>query len=137
VFVALCVALVAGGVALGWPAWSLWLLVLVGAPLLATLNEILAVAWWGATPGKRLAGLRVVRADTLGVPGLRRAAIRTLLVGPLVWFPLHSQLLTRRRALLVQDRVAGTVIVDAAAWRASLASPAGPEDGDGGPPVDH
>jgi uncharacterized RDD family membrane protein YckC len=140
VFVVVCVALVVLGVALGWPAWSLWLLVIVGAPLLATLNEVLSVAWWGQTLGKRLAGLRVVRADTLEVPGLRRAAVRAVLVGPLVWAPWHTQLFAGRRALFAQDRLAGTVIVDDAAWRAALPAPApeaeaGPQDGDGGLPA--
>jgi hypothetical protein len=48
---------------------------------------IVFTALWGKTVGKAMVGIRVVRVDTFGVPGFKRAAIRTLGLAPLGLLP--------------------------------------------------
>lgn len=110
------------GFVVGLPSSGLWVVVIVGAPLLLTVYEIVAIAVWGATLGKRFAGIRVLRADTLEVPGWKRAAIRTLGLAPWSWLPRGFQRYALRQAHGLNDRLAGTAVVDDRAWRSSRRS---------------
>lgn len=114
------VAVIVGvGFVLGLPPWGLWILGLVGAPLVLTVYEIAAVAAWGMTLGKRFAGVRVLRADTLRPPGWRRAVIRTIALVPWCRPPRCFEHYALLRAPGLPDRLAGTIVVDDRAWRAS------------------
>ncbi|MCA9774171.1 MAG: RDD family protein [Myxococcales bacterium] len=82
-------------------------------PLLYTLVTVVLVAWRGQSPGKFLAGIRVVNAQGRP-PGFVRAALRELIGKPLsalffglgyVWAIFDSQ----RQAF--HDKIAGTWVV--------------------------
>jgi uncharacterized RDD family membrane protein YckC len=118
-FGGLAAVMVGAGLVVGLPSWELWILVVVGAPLLVTVYEIAAIATWGMTLGRRLAGVRVVRADTLEAPGRRRAAIRTTALLPWCWPPRGFKRYALRRADGLPDRLAGTIVVDDRARRSS------------------
>lgn len=92
-------------------------LALVGAPVLLTVYEVVAIAVWGMTLGKRFAGVRVLRADTLEAPGWRRAAIRTIALVPWCLPPRGFEHHALRRADGQPDHLAGTIVVDDRAWR--------------------
>jgi uncharacterized RDD family membrane protein YckC len=111
--------MVGAGLVVGLPSWGLWILALVAAPLLLTVYEIAAIATWGATLGRRFAGVRVVRADTLEAPGWRRAAVRTIALVPWCGPPRGFERYALRRAYGLPDRLAGTIVVDDRAWRSS------------------
>jgi uncharacterized RDD family membrane protein YckC len=122
VFVGLGAVMVGIGFVVGLPSWGLWVVAIVGAPVLLTIYEVVAIAMWGATLGKRFAGVRVLRADTLERPGWRRAAIRTLGMAPWNWLPRGFERYALGRAHGLNDRLAGTVVVDDRAWRSSQRS---------------
>jgi uncharacterized RDD family membrane protein YckC len=70
------------------------------------LLEIVFVALAGQTPGMRLAGIAVVRADGQGRPKLRWVLVRTLLlavVAPALVIDTHGR--------AMHDRAAGTVML--------------------------
>jgi uncharacterized RDD family membrane protein YckC len=117
VFVGVGAVMVGIGFVLGLPSWGLWVVAIFGAPVLLTIYEVVAIAMWGATLGKRLAGVRVLRADTLEPPGWRRAAIRTLGLAPWSWIPRGFHRYALGRAHGLNDRLAGTVVVNDRAWR--------------------
>ena len=84
----------------------------------------------GRTPGKRAAGLRVVRSDGAAV-GLRTSAVRNLLrlvEGlPLSYLPAVASILVTRDNQRLGDLAAGTVVVhDAAAGEPSRPLATGP-----------
>lgn len=118
-FGGLVAVMVGVGFAMGLPPWGLWILGLVGAPLLLTVYEIAAVAAWGMTLGRRFAGVRVLRADTLEAPGWRRAVIRTIALVPWCRPPRGFEHYALLRAPGLPDRLAGTIVVDDRAWRSS------------------
>ena len=85
--------------------------------------EIGPTALWGRTPGKAMLGLRCVDVDTGRAPGLIRSLFRGLLLHAWVAIPVAGWLLPvgiiattvlapSGRGL--HDRLAGTVVVDAA-----------------------
>jgi uncharacterized RDD family membrane protein YckC len=117
VFIGLCGITAGIALVVGVPSWGIWVLVLVVAPVLLTIYEIVAIAAWGTTVGKRFAGLRVLRAGTLETPGWKRAAIRTLGLAPWSWIPRYLQRHAFRGAHGLHDRLAGTVVVDDRAWQ--------------------
>lgn len=92
----------------------LWLFVGQCVPILVT-----GVAWaiWGTSPGKRAVRIRIVDADTGAPMSAKQALLRT--VGYLLtfatcgagflWVPFNQ------RAQALHDRIANTVVVDAAA----------------------
>lgn len=102
---------------------SSWLLLLP----VAGANEIIGTAVWGQTVGKRLLGLRVVRADTYGTPGWRRALLRVFGLTPLGLLPYGgvageaaddaSFLFSKSRRAL-HDVISGTIVVEDGPWRA-------------------
>jgi uncharacterized RDD family membrane protein YckC len=118
-FGGLVAVMVGVGIVVGLPSWGLWILALVGAPVLLTVYEIAAIAVWGMTLGKRFAGVRVLSADTLEAPGWRRAAIRTIALVPWSRPPRPFEHYALLRADGLPDRVAGTIVVDDRAWRSS------------------
>jgi len=122
VFVGLCAVMVGVGFVVGLPSWGLWVVVIFVAPVLLTVYEIVAIAVWGATLGKRFAGVRILRADTLDVPGWKRAAVRTLGLAPWSNLPRGARRYALRGAHGLNDRLAGTVVVDDRAWRWSQRS---------------
>jgi uncharacterized RDD family membrane protein YckC len=92
--------LVSGVDAIGGPSFS-WVVMGVWAVL-----TTVGVALFGATPGKRLLGIRVTSADAAAVIGIPRALVRTVLVA-LVLPPLVRDGDGRGW----HDRVARTVVV--------------------------
>lgn len=122
VFAGVCAVTVGIGFVVGLPSWGLWVLALVVAPVLLTVYEVVAIAAWGSTLGKRFARIRVLRADTLEAPGWKRAAVRTLGLAPWSWISWHDERHVLRRAHGLHDRLAGTVVVDDRAWRSSQRS---------------
>jgi hypothetical protein len=52
-FGGLVAVMVGVGFVMGLPSWGLWIVALVGAPVLLTGYEIAAIAAWGMTLGKR------------------------------------------------------------------------------------
>lgn len=106
--------------------------------VLAVLSVFLAGWGWdvlwetlggGRTPGKRLAGIRVVRADG-GPPGLAESLVRNVLRAvelPLAYAPgiLAVALGSRRQRL--GDVVAGTLVVRQARFDLSRYDAAGPD----------
>jgi uncharacterized RDD family membrane protein YckC len=92
----------------------LWLLVGQCVPILVT-----GAAWaiWGTSPGKRAVRIRIVDADTGARMSAKQALLRT--VGYLLtfatcgagflWVPFNQ------RAQALHDRIANTVVIDAAA----------------------
>jgi uncharacterized RDD family membrane protein YckC len=116
-FGGLVAVMVGVGLVMGLPPWALWVLALVGAPALLTVYEVAAIAMWGMTLGKRVAGVRVLRADTLEAPGWRRAAIRLIALVPWSLPPRGFEHYVLRRADGLPDRLAGTIVVDDRAWR--------------------
>ncbi len=112
--------------------------------LLAVLSVFLAGWGWdvlwetlggGRTPGKRLAGIRVVRTDG-GPPGLTESLVRNVLRAvelPLAYAPgiLAVALGARRQRL--GDLVAGTLVVRQARFDLSRYDVAGPESRRGFP----
>jgi uncharacterized RDD family membrane protein YckC len=115
-------------------AWGVAAVVAVGLSLLkvpddvvtvmAAIGAVTAIAWsiayfayfWsatGQTPGDRVLGLQVLRAETGEPPHLGRAIVRVLCL-PLAAIPLCAGFLmilidSRRRAL--QDVLVGTIVV--------------------------
>lgn len=86
--------------------------------------EILPTAVWGRTPGKAMLGVRCVDVDTGRPPGVLRSVLRGLLLHAWVAVPVAGWLLPV--AIIVttlvapsgrglHDRLAGTLVVDAAA----------------------
>jgi uncharacterized RDD family membrane protein YckC len=118
-FVGLVAVMVGIGFVIGLPPWGLWILALVAAPVLLMVYEVAAIAAWGMTLGKRCAGVRVLRADTLEAPGWRRGAIRTFALVPWCRPPRHFERYALLRADGLPDRLAGTIVVDDRAWRSS------------------
>jgi uncharacterized RDD family membrane protein YckC len=116
-FGALVAGMVGVGFVVGLPPWGLWLVALVGAPVLLTVYEVVAIAVWGMTLGKRFAGVRVLRADTLEAPGWSRAAMRTIALVPWCLPPRGFEHHALRRADGQPDHLAGTIVVDDRAWR--------------------
>lgn len=111
---------------------------LVGVMIVLTVYEVLPVAFRGATLGKAMVGLRVIRLDSWGRPGLLSAAIRAaVLYGPLaiptVGFLLFAVVVgpglvwPTRRGL--HDLAAGTAVIGVGADTDA----AGPEGGDADP----
>lgn len=90
------------------------LAIVLGVLLLAgLLLEVLPTARTGRTLGKRVAGLRVVRADGSRRPGFGRAVVRCL-VGQLSLLTVVGALAVlfdRKRRRGWQDRAAGTTVV--------------------------
>ena len=118
-FGGLVAVMVGVGFVMGPPSWGLWIVALVGAPVLLTGYEIAAIAAWGTTLGKGFAGVRVLRTDTLEAPGWRRAAIRTIALVPWCRPPRHFERYALLRADGLPDRLAGTIVVDDRARRSS------------------
>jgi uncharacterized RDD family membrane protein YckC len=117
--------------------------------LLALVYFWTAEALGGATLGKRLLGLRVVRAADLSPAGVVPAGIRTVLflagpavftfvpdgfqaagliviVGALIWLADGLVLATDARRQSLHDRAAGTLVVRAAALKRQQAQPGSP-----------
>lgn len=67
----------------------------------------------GATPGKRMLGMRVVDADGSGSIGFRRAALRraAYLIGGLAFYLGWLWLLVDARGQALHDKVARTLVV--------------------------
>lgn len=93
------------------------------AGLVLIVLEVLPTALWGRSPGKALLGVRCVGIDTGRAPGLLRAVLRALLVYGWAAIPVVGWLLPVSITLTtflaagsrgVHDRLAGTVVVDAA-----------------------
>lgn len=79
--------------------------------LFFAIENVLLIGTAGFTLGHRILGLQVVRAEALtgqqgGMPGLRSAAIRTILLCLLI-----PPFISDRHGRGLHDRVAGTVIV--------------------------
>jgi uncharacterized RDD family membrane protein YckC len=70
------------------------------------LIEIVFVAFAGQTPGMRIVGIGVARADNGGRPQLRWVLLRTLLLAAIV-----PALFTDRFGRAMHDRAAGTVML--------------------------
>ncbi|WP_345001263.1 RDD family protein, partial [Tsukamurella soli] len=93
-----------------------WVFFGIGA-LVALVASIAMHGAWGASPGKQLAQLRVVDAETAGAPGYPRAAIRTVVfdvLSVIVYLPAWSVLIDKtrfRRGL--HEKVSHTLVVDA------------------------
>ncbi|MCD0452271.1 RDD family protein [Actinocorallia sp. API 0066] len=124
-----------------WSGPTLWTLFIVVA-VIPFLYEVIQLAFWGQTLGKRRIGLRVVLADPAGDPlpimtAVYRAAINNLgyvlgiflffLLGVKVWsFFLFLMVVAAAGVLMayvwsvwdrplfqaIHDRYAGTVVVD-------------------------
>ena len=86
------------------------------------LYEPVMVACWGATVGKRIVGIQVVRFADGGTPGLLRSFVRVMLptiagvltlgVGwMVVWLVLASSMTSGRRGRGWHDSLAGTTVV--------------------------
>jgi len=99
-----------------------WLAVHPGLAGAIVVDVALVYYWlpeglWGATPGKGLAGLRVVD-DAGGVPGLGRSVVRTLLrlieINPILVGGLPAALVAARSRTgrRLGDMLAGTVVLD-------------------------
>lgn len=92
---------------------ALWLIVGQCIPILVT-----GVMWavWGTSPGKRMVRVRIVDADTGEQMSVRQALLRTL--GYLLTFATCGAgflwVLFNRRAQALHDRIANTVVIDAA-----------------------
>lgn len=106
VLVALPVAFVLGVVEPG----SLWLQVVVTQAVLVVYEAGLTASA-GATPGKRIARLKVVRMDTGRPPGLVAAVVRAVLGVPVSLMPAVTALFDERTHRGWHDRLAGTVVV--------------------------
>ncbi|MGH3302586.1 MAG: RDD family protein, partial [Streptosporangiaceae bacterium] len=102
-----------------------WLLVMFG---IALVYYWVQHAAWGATVGKRVLGLRVVRAADRSRIGVRQAGIRTVaflagpailmllvtpfnIVGGVLWAADASLPLLDSQAQSLHDKLAGTVVV--------------------------
>ncbi len=91
----------------------------VTSVVLAFAYEILPVAYRGATPGKAMLGLRIVRADSGFHAGLARSLLRYLILAtaftprlfflPLLVLAIPAVLHRDNRAL--HDLAAGTMVV--------------------------
>lgn len=103
------------------PGWVRAVVLFGVLSVLAIGYEVLTTAAQGATPGKRLAGVRVVRLDTGLAPGGGASLVRCLvlflpgalpLLGQLVQLCCLASVITdERRHRGWHDRAAGTVVV--------------------------
>lgn len=100
----------------------LWVPVLAAA----AVHEVVGTALWGQTLGKRLVGVRVVRADNFDLPGWRRAVMRTFGLAPLAAVPYGSvgaeiandaSFFLNRCRRAMHDFLGGTLVVQDAPWR--------------------
>lgn len=92
----------------------------VGIGLVVAVCEVLPVALRGATLGKAMLGLRVVRLDTFGPPHALDALLRALVlygplavpvVGPLLSLAIAVPVLVWPTRRGLHDLVAGTVVI--------------------------
>ncbi|GLZ30751.1 RDD family protein [Lentzea sp. NBRC 105346] len=67
---------------------------------------VIAVAFFGFTPGHALFGLRVARIDGSGTVGPLRALVRTVLI-----FPIIPALVWDSDGRCLHDKAAGTVVI--------------------------
>jgi uncharacterized RDD family membrane protein YckC len=85
--------------------------------VLYLLHELLGVAFWGRTLGKRLLGLRVVPAEGTGRPGLWAGFRRLLIPTALLFFLLYPLPFLVAAAApghrWPHDRLAGTRVIPA------------------------
>jgi uncharacterized RDD family membrane protein YckC len=104
--------------------WGVLGLLIVSAAIVvatAALYEIAFVAWRGQTPGKKIARIRVVRADTGGRVGPIRAAVRLFpltaivvpVLGYLFAFVAYGSSVFDEQGRGWHDRLAGTRVVSA------------------------
>ncbi|CAM4057348.1 RDD family protein [Kibdelosporangium persicum] len=88
------------------------LLAVIGTVVLGMVPyDTLLTMRTGATPGKRIARVRVVRTDTGAPPGLSRAFVRAVLGVPLSLVPAVTALFDERTHRGWHDRVAGTLVI--------------------------
>nr|WP_052478912.1 RDD family protein [Kibdelosporangium sp. MJ126-NF4]CEL21189.1 hypothetical protein [Kibdelosporangium sp. MJ126-NF4]CTQ96245.1 hypothetical protein [Kibdelosporangium sp. MJ126-NF4] len=88
-----------------------FLTVLVATQVGLVLYETVLTVNTGSTPGKRLARIKVVRADTGGPPRIGHAAIRAVLGVPVNLVSAVTALFDERAHRGWHDRVAGTVVI--------------------------
>ncbi|MBB5957375.1 putative RDD family membrane protein YckC [Saccharothrix tamanrassetensis] len=67
---------------------------------------VIAVGFFGFTPGHAVFGLRVARLDGAGLVGVGRAALRTLLI-----FPVIPAVVWDADGRGLHDKAAGTVVI--------------------------
>jgi uncharacterized RDD family membrane protein YckC len=80
--------------------------------VLQMIYDVILTVSGGATPGKRIAGIRVVRADTGQPPGLGAVVLRTLVLNVLTWVITGlSAVLDEKRHRGLHDRAARTIVV--------------------------
>jgi uncharacterized RDD family membrane protein YckC len=86
---------------------------LIIALLMPPLYEILAEARSGATIGKRVFKLRVVRADNLQPIGIPRSIVRHLahILSALIFFLGYVMAAFNHRKRALHDYIAGTVVI--------------------------
>ncbi len=105
-----------------------WVFLAVGA-VVALLASIVMHGAWGASPGKHLAQLRVVDAETAAAPGYPKAAIRSIVfdvLSVIVYLPAWTVLADKtrfRRGL--HEKVSHTLVVDATESVSSTATRSG------------
>jgi uncharacterized RDD family membrane protein YckC len=92
-------------------AGSFWGRVLLVAVALA-LYDVIMTARTGATPGKRLARIKIVRAADGKPPGWGRTLVRAVVLGAPGWVIIAvTALFDERLHRGLHDRAAGTVVI--------------------------
>lgn len=96
---------------IAFAAGSFWGKVLFMAIALA-LYDVIMTARTGATPGKRLARIKIVRAADGRPPGWGRTLVRAVVVGVPGWVIIAvTALFDERLHRGLHDRAAGTVVI--------------------------
>ncbi|ONI76915.1 hypothetical protein ALI144C_32835 [Actinosynnema sp. ALI-1.44] len=90
-----------------------FLTVLLATQVVLVVYETVLVAKTGATPGKRLARVKVVRVATGRPPGFTHAFIRAISSVPANLVPAVSALFDESTYRGGHDRLAGTVVIAA------------------------